>query len=77
MRAAIPFAALITTGALLTACEREPRSASYFEANPKERAEVVTDCKSGTHRGDECNNAQFAQEKAANRRSMEDYRSGF
>lgn len=77
MRAAFSLAALVAAGALLTACEREPRSASYFEANPKERAEVVADCKIGTHRGDECKNAQFAQEKTANRKSMEDYRSGF
>jgi hypothetical protein len=75
--AAISLAALVASGALLAACQREPRSASYFEANPNERADVVTDCKSGIRRGDECKNAQFAQEKAANRRSMEDYRSGF
>ncbi|WP_374571454.1 EexN family lipoprotein [Phenylobacterium sp. J426] len=76
MRAvAITFA--FAAGGLLTACQPEPRSASYFEANASERAEVVADCRQGTHRGEECKNAQFAAEKAARQKTMNDYRSGF
>lgn len=63
--------------ALLSACQPEPRSASYFEAHAEERTQVVADCRSGKHRGEECKNAQFASEKAARTKTMNDYRGGF
>lgn len=63
--------------ALLAACQPEPRSASYFEAHAEERAAVVADCRTGQHRGEECKNAQFAAEKAARTKTMNDYRGGF
>jgi len=49
----------------LGGCQREPRSESFFEANPAIRAEVLADCKIGTHGGDECQFAQRAAETAA------------
>lgn len=57
--------------AALTACDREPRSQSFFEGNDAERAEVLADCKVGNHRGPECENAQLAQLtlQSKNRRS--------
>lgn len=63
--------------AVLAACQPEPRSATYFEAHAAERAEVVADCRIGKHRGEECKNAQFATEKAARAKTMNDYRGGF
>lgn len=76
MRAAgVPIILPLLVG--LAACQPEPRSASYFEAHPQERVEVVADCRIGTHRGEECKNAQFAAEKAARTKTMNDYRSGF
>ncbi|WP_436054195.1 EexN family lipoprotein [Phenylobacterium sp. LjRoot225] len=77
MRPAIILTALLAASAALSACQREPRSERYFEANPNVRAEVIADCKQGTHRGAECQFAQRAAETAANRKTMEDYRSGF
>jgi len=59
MRAALCLVVLIP---LLAGCEREPRAVEYFEANPGSRAEVLADCRTGTHRGGECDNARLAQQ---------------
>lgn len=73
-----PLALLLAPGLVfLVACQPEPRSASYFEAHADERAQVVADCRTGKHRGEECKNAQFASEKAARTKTMNDYRGGF
>lgn len=73
-----PLALFLAPGlVLLAACQPEPRSASYFEAHADERAQVVADCRGGKHRGEECKNAQFASEKAARTKTMNDYRDGF
>lgn len=77
MRSALIGALTAAAGVLLAACQPEPRSASYFEEHASEAVEVVADCKIGKHRGEECNNAEFAQAKARRRESMERYRSGF
>lgn len=71
----LPLSLALSLG--LGACQPEPRSASYFEEHADERAEVVVDCRQGSHRGEECKNAQFANEKAARAKTMQDYRSGF
>lgn len=74
----VPLALVLAPGfAVLAACQPEPRSASYFEAHAAERAEVVAACRIGNHRGEECKNAQFASEKAARAKTMNDYRGGF
>lgn len=43
---------------LLAACQPQPRSVSYFEAHPTEAQRVVEACRSGVHRGRECEAAQ-------------------
>lgn len=63
--------------AALAACSREPRSASYFEANPEEAAKVADACKAGAHRGEECVNAQAGVASAERAKRMEAYRKGF
>lgn len=59
------------------ACSPEPRSASYFEAHPKEAAAVAEACKRGAHRGQECPNAQAGVAAAERARRMDAYRKGF
>jgi hypothetical protein len=44
----------------LTACGPAPKSPSYFSAHPTEAARVVSRCRTGAHRGDECENAKAA-----------------
>lgn len=61
----------------LAACSPEPRSASYFEAHAEEAAKVVSDCKTGAHRGQECTNAQTAVASAKRDERMDAYRKGF
>lgn len=61
----------------LAACSREPRSASYFEANPKEAARVADACKRGEHRGQECVNAQAGVAAAERSKRMDAFRKGF
>lgn len=56
------FATLVLTG-----CQDQPRSASYFEANPKERLEVLEACRAGGRRGAECANAATASNAEASR----------
>lgn len=61
----------------LAACSPAPRSASYFEAHPDEAAQVVADCKTGAHRGEECVNAQAAAAAAARAARMNAYKKNF
>lgn len=77
MKNATITAAIALATAALLGCSAEPRSASYFEEHPQETAQVVADCKDGSHRGEECNNADFAAAKARRKESMERYRAGF
>ncbi len=57
----IPLAA----AAALAACQAEPRSQAFFEANDAERSEVLADCKTGAHRGEECQLAELAAQTVA------------
>lgn len=41
----------------LSACQKEPRSASYFLAHREEAQQVLAGCKEGKIRGEECVNA--------------------
>jgi hypothetical protein len=61
----------------LAACSPQPRSSSYFEAHQDEAAKVVSDCKTGAHRGQECANAQAAVASAKRDARMDAYRKGF
>jgi len=49
----------------LAACERPPRSESYFRAHPEEAIKVDARCRSGVQRGDECATAQAGVAQAA------------
>lgn len=77
MKNAMITAATVLATAALLGCSAEPRSASYFEEHPQETVKVVANCKDGSHRGEECNNAEFAAAKARRREAMERYRAGF
>ncbi len=63
--------------ATVAACSPEPRSASYFGAHPEEAAKVADACKTGTHRGEECVNAQAGVAAAERTQRMNAYRKGF
>jgi hypothetical protein len=65
------------TVATLTACSPQPRSASYFEAHQQEATKVVADCAAGSHRGQECANAQAAVAAAERDARIGAYRTGF
>lgn len=43
---------------------QEPRSKQYFDAHLDEARQVVTGCKDGATRGEECNNADLAVQEA-------------
>lgn len=61
----------------LASCSREPRSAAYFETHRDDAAAVVASCRQGTHRGQECVNAQAADPAAAREARMKLYRKQF
>lgn len=75
MRKLAVLAALVAS--VVSGCQPAPRSVSYFDANPSERAAVAAGCREGSHRGAECKNAQASTEKAAKLKTMNDYRRGF
>jgi hypothetical protein len=68
---------LSLTLAGLAACSPQPRSSSYFEAHQDEAAAVVSSCKTGAHRGQECANAQAAVASAKRDARIDAYRQGF
>lgn len=68
---------LILALAGLAACSSEPRSASYFEGHPEEAEQVAAACETGTHRGQECANAEAALAAAERKARMHAYRKGF
>lgn len=61
---------------LLAACGGEPRSTSYFSEHPQEAAKVLSDCRQGAHRGEECQNAELAAANAERDRMIAKYREG-
>jgi hypothetical protein len=61
----------------LVACSPQPRSASYFQAHASEAVQVVTDCKTGAARGEECANAQAGVAAAGNAERLKLYKKGF
>lgn len=65
MRPALPAGILIAAATALAGCEREPRSQSFFETHDAERVQVLADCKSGSHKGQECQLAQLAADTVA------------
>jgi hypothetical protein len=63
--------------ASLAACSPQPRSAEYFVAHPDEAARVAADCKSGSHRGEECVNATAGIAAAESAARMKLYKKSF
>jgi hypothetical protein len=49
---------ILLAAVALAGCQDAPRSASYFEAHPGEAQKVVEACRTGAHRGRECESAQ-------------------
>lgn len=53
--------AILLLGVCLSACgQSEPRSVQYFEANADVARRVTANCRDGSVRGDECDNADIA-----------------
>ncbi|MGD9471696.1 MAG: EexN family lipoprotein [Novosphingobium sp.] len=49
----------------LSACNKaEPRSSQYFAAHLDEARQIITQCRDGAVRGDECTNADMAVQEA-------------
>ena len=69
--------ALVVAGSALGACQREARSASYFEAHPGEIAGVLAACKAGSTRGGECDNAALADARRQASDRMNLYKKSF
>lgn len=61
----------------LAACSPEPRSAAYFEGHPQDAEQVTAACAAGTHRGQECANAQAGVAATQRSARMDAYRKGF
>lgn len=61
----------------LTSCSPAPRSVAYFQAHRAEAARVVTDCRTGAHRGQECVNAQAGVAAAAREARINRYKQNF
>ncbi|HEX5775440.1 MAG TPA: EexN family lipoprotein [Caulobacteraceae bacterium] len=73
MRGRAVLAALVG----LAGCSPEPRSTAYFEAHGQEAARVVADCGGGTHRGQECANAQAGIAAVERQARMAAYEKSF
>lgn len=72
MRWVVAFSLVVLVG-----CQKEPRSVSYFEAHPDEAQRVVAACRSGSHRGSECDNAQGGLAKLEAERRLQLFRKSF
>lgn len=58
----------------LSACgQSEPRSTQFFEANLDEARTIVAGCRDGSVRGSECENADYAVQRAENRERREKF----
>jgi hypothetical protein len=61
----------------LAACSQPPRSASYFAAHPNDAQVVLSECKAGHTRGEECVTALTGASAAADQARLKLYRRGF
>jgi hypothetical protein len=62
----------VATLAILSACNRQPRSEEYFSAHLDEARQVVAECRRGSIRGEECGNADYAV-KLARAQALRDH----
>lgn len=69
--------ALLIIVLALAGCQPAPRSVSYFETHSDEAARIVAACRTGAHRGRECESAQagLAASQAKARQAL--FRQGF
>lgn len=59
----------------VAACgQSEPRSTQYFEAHIGEARKIVSDCRDGSMRGDECANADVAVQTVDGRERFKKFR---
>lgn len=66
---------LVMTFALASCGSEPPRAVAFFQENDDERSRVLADCRTGEHRGKECNNAEEAERLIVlARKSAEDQR---
>lgn len=70
MRWLLPFLAL-------SACQAPARSASWFAAHPEVAEQVISDCRKGRHRSDECDAASAGAAKQAGDARQQRFRQGF
>ncbi len=61
---------------LVSGCDAQPRSATYFHAHPNVARQVADACRSGHHRGDECANAEAGLAAEARDKRLEMFRRG-
>ena len=61
----------------VAACTPQPRSASYFADHLDAAKAVVADCRTGAHRGPECETAQAALATAARDARMREFHKAF
>ena len=62
---------------LLSACQRPPRTAAYFEGHPDEAASVAGSCLAEHQDSPDCRAAIAAKTSIARKARMERYRRGF
>jgi hypothetical protein len=48
---------LLILGMILSGCQPNPRSPSYFEGHPEEAQRIIRACTTGAQRGNECDTA--------------------
>ena len=58
-------------------CSAQPRSVSFFVANLATAKAVVAECRSGAHRGPECENAEAGIASAARDARMREFHKAF
>lgn len=74
-RMKLRFPSALLLGISLSACgQNEPRSGQYFEAHIDEARQIVTDCRNGSVRGDECTNAEIAVQTVEGRERFKRFR---
>ena len=62
---------------LIAACSLRPRSVSHFKAHAEETGKVLADCVAGTHRGEECANAQSGADQIRSDQRLSLYKKSF
>lgn len=72
-RGALTF--IVSAG--LASCSPEPRSVTFFASHLGVAREIVANCRAGTSRGGECENAQAGLASAARDARMREFRKAF